>query len=131
MSLGMILSACYPQDSEAQAAEEKPDRQSVYDRRAMRKYSEDETTRGVGFFVNMSTVLGMTGAEACDTLRHLFDQTEPKVEMDCRHHQSRGTLTEITRYIRGVPKKYNVNNIVESAPEIARDNRAAWLDVSG
>ncbi len=94
--------------------------------RAMRKYSEDPAIQGVGVFINLQHDLSEDiGNQVGEKLKRAF--ATKGVEMDYRINQSRGTATDLTFYVRGVPYVINIRDVKSNLGQVLATHQGTWL----
>jgi len=99
---------------------------AVKARDAMNDYAESPTTKGIGIYINLSASAAALGDRLGQTLQKIFLKTNPPIPSEYRFHQSRGTGTMITFYVREVPYEYELSEVKENIPNIVARYREAW-----
>ena len=95
-------------------------------RRAMRKFSEDPKTKGIGVFINLQA--GATPADGDQIggiLKNAF--ASKGVSLEYRTNHSLGTATDITFYVKGVPYKMTLGEIKGNLGTVLSHHQGAWL----
>lgn len=126
---GLALAGSLPYGNDAQAQ----DRQAAHAPSAvqmadeMDEFSRDPQTQGIGVFINLQANAPVTGDKIGQWLQRQFATITPPVPVDYRVHQSRGTATDITFYVRGYGFTVNVGDLRAELPQVLAHHRGAWL----